>query len=136
MTAKKAAEPEFPRELHVDEKVYWLREVFRDVDMIGLQIIQKIEVIRNDHLVTYEKSLGPAWMFPNANPFQFFAGNEYSVGEVMEIADRCRDGKPPENLEEQNREPIGEGWMKQRAEKEALAHHRSVIGPHVRIQRD
>lgn len=134
--SNKRADTRFPTELNVDEKVYWLRETFREIDMVGLHLIQKIEVIRDDHKITYEKDLGPAFMYPRATSFQFFAGNEYSVGEVMEIADRCRDGKPPEILEEEDRVPLGERWMNEQEEKRALRAHRSVIGPHIRIERN
>ena len=136
--SNKQAETEFPRELPIDEKVWWLRETVRDVDMIGPHLIQKIEVVRNDQKVTYEKSLGPTWMFPGVHPFQFFAGNEYSVGEVMEIADRLRVGKPERDHEQDRieKKPLGERYVEQREEVRALRAHRTVSGPHITIQRD
>lgn len=118
--------------LRLDEKVWQLIETVRDKPRFGPHRYQIIWSRRGEQLVKFEKDLGPELLYPGASLFQFFCGNEYSVGEAMEIADRAREGKPPEE-----REPtdlLGE-YKKELEEKEALRAHRSVSGPLLTVQR-
>lgn len=119
--------------LRVDEKVWYMREDVRDKPQWGMHRYQHIFVRRGEMQYEYVKDMGPEMLYPKASVFQFWAGNEYSVGEVMEIADRIRDNKPPEEREPTD---LGKKFMEQQEEKRALRAHRSVSGAHITIARN
>lgn len=112
-----------PRQLYLDEKVYWLREFIVDLPGKGAHRIQRIFVVRNDQLMPFDKNLGPEWLHAGCPLAQMYAGFEYSVGEVMEIAENMRACKP----EPEEPRPLGELWLRQREEERELKAHRSVI---------
>ena len=119
--------------LHPDTLVWLLLETERDKPMWGKHRYQSVWVHQVDgSLRRYERELGPALAFPGGLLFQFWAADCYSVGEVMEIADRLREGKPPEDKEPADL--IGE-YRKEQEELRDLAAHRSVSGPALTIQR-
>ena len=116
------------RFLRVDERAEWLQEY----DLDGHRL-QSITAYRGEKLCKFTKDLGLALLYPKAHPFNFWAAGEYSVGEAMEIADRMRDNKPPEEREQTD---LWGEYRKQNEEKSALHAHRSVVGPHITIQRN
>lgn len=122
--------------LMIDERVWWLREITRDKPMFGPHRFQYIDVLRDDLLFSFVKDLGPAFLFPGASPFNFWAANLYSVGEVMEIADRLREGKPPEGPEDHDPSDILERYKRQLDEEALLREHRTTSGPLITVQRD
>lgn len=120
--------------LSVDEKCWQIRESDHPSTKPGggMRRIQRVWVVRDDTLCEFDKDLGPAWAFPLAKPFIFVAGNEYSVGESLEQADCLRESQPtPEEPHDLMRQ-----WYQELDEKRQLRKHKSVIGPHQRIQRD
>ena len=89
-----------PRYLRLDDKVWFVKEEVRDKPMWGPHRYQHIYVRRDDAQYEYVKDLGPELLYPRASVFNFWAGNEYSAGEVMEIANNIRQNKPPEEREQ------------------------------------
>ena len=123
------------RGLHPDEPVWELRERIALNNKLPGAVpmrIQSIAVNRGDRLVWFDRVMGPEIAF-NGDLIVFWAGFEYSAGEVAEIADRLREGKSEQV--EPTRDLIGD-YMKELDEQRQLAAHRTVIGPSVRIQRD
>ena len=120
------------RSLLVDEWMEWLVEGVRDVPMFGPHLFQVIRVRRGEYWCDFEKNLGPLVLFPTAHGFRFWGAGFYSVGEAMEIADRARENKMPEE-----REPtdlLGE-YKKQLDELGAQKAHRTVSGRSLTIVR-
>ena len=123
-----------PKHLTVDNRAWLVREENKDKPGFDMHRYQTITVRRDGMEYDYTKELGPAILWPHAGPgFQFWAANEYSVGEVMEISERLREGKPPEQREPTN---LIEKYREQEEEKRALRAHRSVSGPHISIGRN
>ena len=118
--------------LTVDERVQWLLEETKPKYKVGNVRYQHIWVRRGDKACMFTKELGPAILFPTQG-LCFWGAGEYSVGEAMEIADRLRENKPPEQ-----RDPtrdILDSFRKQQDEKRDLAHHRTRSGPHITVVR-
>lgn len=119
--------------LTMDERVEWIAEVEKDKPMFGTHRYQLIQVRRGQMLCDFVKDMGPSFLYANAPPMQqAWLGGQYSVGEAMEIADRMREHKPPEEREPTD---LVDGYLRQQDEKRALRAHRSVSGPLVRIER-
>lgn len=118
--------------LTTDERVEWILEGGREKPGFGLHRYQRILVRRGQMMCEFLKDLGPVFMFPNAAPVQAWLGGEYSVGEAMEIAERLREGKPPEDKEPVN---LMQKYFEQADELNALRAHRSVSGPLLTIER-
>ena len=119
-----------------DEKVWWLMERWETVPLgRGPHLIQQIQVVRGDAMAVHRRDLGRKDDLPKAQQhtqgFNFWAGFEYSVGEVQEIADHNRENKA---LEEEPQDLVG-NWLKQQDEKRQLAAHKSVSGPYVKVER-
>ena len=121
------------RDLRLDEKVWWLHETVRDKPQYGPHRYQVLFVRRGEFEYRFEQDMGPELLFPTAGLFNFFCGNEYSVGEAIEIANRLREGKPPED-DHPPTDLIGE-YQKELDEKRALRVARTTVAPGLFLQR-
>ena len=118
--------------LLLDEKVEYLWERTNDKPGYGPYRYQHITSRRGNLLVEFVKELGSALLFPGASPLNILCMGLYSVGEAMEIADRMRENKPPEEVEPTN---LMQKWAEEQDEKRMLKQHKSVSGSHLAIQR-
>lgn len=122
------------RGLHPDEKVWELRErVVVDSRTPGAVPVrvQSLRVLRNDRLVWFDRVMGPEAAF-TGSLIEFWAAFEYSAGEVVEIAERLREGKPEQT---EPSDLIGD-YLKELDEKRQLAARRTTSGPYLTVQRD
>jgi len=123
------------RGLHPDEPVWWLREMIRVDNKTPGAVpmrVQGIQVIRDDKPTWFTRVLGPECFFAGQHLINFMAGALYSVGEVVEIAERLREGKPEA---EEPSDLLGD-YMKQCDELQAIKAHKTVNGPYLTIQRN
>lgn len=119
--------------LTMDEKVEWIAEMEKDKPRFGTHRYQLVQVRRGQVMCDFKKDMGPSFLYPNAPPMQqAWLGGLYSVGEALEIAERMRENKPPEEREPTD---LVQGYLVQQDEKRALRAHRSVSGPLVSIER-
>jgi len=109
-----------------------LAEVVKDKPRFGLHRYQHIVVRRGDFEYLYVKEMGPEVLFPGATGFRFWAANLYSVGEAMEIADRARANKVPENRGPTN---LIQAYQEECEEKRLLRRHATVSGPLLTVVR-
>jgi hypothetical protein len=120
------------RDLYTDEMVEWAQEYDKDKPMLGSHRYQKLSVIRGGALVEFVKELGPSSQFPGARPVNGYFGSVYSAGEVMDICERLREGKP----EEEEPKDLMTLHLMALEEKQAARAHRSVSGPAITISRN
>lgn len=127
-------EPVSPeRYLLLDEWAESIVETERDKPGFGMHRYQRIWAVRGDRLCVFEKEMGPVTAFHGAHLLNFWAAGLYRVGEVMEIAERLREGRPPERTEPSNL--MGQ-YRNELEEKRDLRAHRTTSGPHVTIVRN
>jgi hypothetical protein len=117
--------------LMVDEKVWAARE---SDHVVGgkRRRIQRVFVRRGDTELEFQLDRGPAELFKHEYPWQFFAGNEYSMGEVQEIAMFLREAKP----EAEEPHNLMQDWFKQLDRQRSERTHRSNYGYGGWVQRD
>lgn len=113
----------------MDEKVEWVWESDEDKPMYGSCRYQHIQLVRGDKMRHFVGEMGPSSNYPLAHPFNFWAGSEYSVGECLEIAERLREGKPPEENEPID---IWASYLRLLEEKQKRRNHASEFGPAIR----
>lgn len=113
--------PPHPGELHPDDWCWKLREYERNVPNKGLRRIQEVCAYRrvNREPIVCERDLGPATDF-HAQAFTITAGTmiergrilseEYTVGQVMEAADKHRDKPLQAWVDEDNERLEDEFW--------------------------
>lgn len=121
--------PTGSQSLHVDEWVEWLEEFSRNV-VGGRRRIQRITVRRGEYWCDFEKDMGPAENF-RPNPLFMVLGSAYRVGEAMDMAERLREDKAPE----ETKSTLAEDYLRERDEARQLRKHRTVSGPSLTIQR-
>ena len=119
--------------LLIDDRVWSIWERVEDKPMWGAHRYQYIVIRRGEREHLYVKDLGPEVLFPNACQWNFWAANEYSIGEAVEIGERLREGKDPEPREPTD---LGAAFMNQQEEKRALRAHRTTSGPFITISRN
>lgn len=114
--------------LGLDEKVEWMWEWEKDKPGYGLYRYQHIQLVREGQMRHFVAEVGPVIAHPMWKPFNFWAAGEYSVGECLEIAERLREGKAPDNDE-----PIDLALSYLRLLEERLKRqaHISEFGPHL-----
>ena len=114
------------RKLHLDEKVEWIWECEKDKPRHGLYRYQHIQLVRDGAMRHFVTEVCPVIAHPAWKPFNFWAAGEYSVGECLEIAERLREGKPPENHEPIN---LALSYLQLLEEKHKRRMHASTFGP-------
>lgn len=75
--------------LRDDDRCWEVTELHEHVTGLGMRRIQRVYVMRDDELYSYEKDLGPAVRF-TGQPSRFVSFGEDSVGAVLEMAERAR----------------------------------------------
>lgn len=120
---------------HPDQKVEWARGFLKPVEgsPLGAHYIERMEVWRGDRRVAIDRDLGPVALHPTWQPFNFWAGAEYSLGECREIAERLRNNKPPEMYE---RIDMAQSYLRLCEERQKRQKGLSPIGAHHHKQRE
>ena len=113
------------RKLHLDEKVEWVWERDENIPTRGMHRFQHIQLVRDGRMRHFIWEMGPSSNYPLAHPFNFWAAGDYSVGECQEIAERMREGKPPEEREPIN---LALSYLRLIEEKAKRKAHKSVFG--------
>ena len=120
------------RRLPLDAKVEWIWEWEKPVDGSGPHHLQYVQLVRDGEMRKYMTDLGPIVAHPHWKQFNFWAGGEYNLGECLEIAERLRNNRDPEQYEPIN---LGLSYLGLLEEKHKRRLHRSTFGPFVRIER-
>lgn len=92
----------------------------------GSHRYQHIQVLRGDKMYHFIKEMGPSSSFPLAQPFNFWAGSEYNMGECLDIAERLREGRPPEREEPLD---LAQSYLRLLEERAKRRNHTSEFGP-------
>lgn len=100
--------------------------------MLGPQRVQRVWVLRGDEIALHERELG-AWDGKKDHPFQVPSFWEYSVAELQEIAEQCREDRVPTEPEQ----PIDllDVWAEELDERRMRRDHKSTFGPMLRKER-
>ena len=120
------------QKLHQDEKVEWIWESDAEKPMFGRYRYQHIQLVRDGNMRHFVAELGPTGAHPLWAPFNFWAAGLYSVGEVLAIAERLRENRPPEE-----HEPIdlARSYLNLQEENQKRRSHRSTFGAyHVQVR--
>lgn len=114
--------------LGLDEKVEWIWERAE-----GNSWQQHIQLVRDGRMRHFIAKMGSIIAHPFWKPFNFPALGEYSVGECLEIAERLRNNKDPEE-----NEPIAlaQSYLKLVEEKAKRRDHISTFGSYITKQRE
>jgi len=118
--------------LHLDEKVEWIWEGNADKPQHGLHRYQHIQLVRDGQMRHFVAEIGPVSDHPGWYPLTFWAAGEYSVGEVLEIVERMRKGKPSENDEPID---LALSYLNLLEEKQKRKAHISEFGPYLKHMR-
>ncbi len=113
--------------LRLDEKVEWIWE--RDE---GGRWRQHIQLVRDGRMRHFIADMGSIIAHPLWKPFNFWAGGEYSVGECLEIAERARNNKEPEDNEPLD---LAQSYLKLIEEKRKRRDRMSTFGRYINRQR-